>query len=132
MSALTPHPPLGVFRELRPWGYFEQYTHNDATTIKTLVLEKGQRLSLQMHEHRDEMWIVLSGAGRAMVGAREYPWITSTGTRMIWVPRRTTHRLMASDHEPLKVLEIAYGHFDESDIVRVEDDYGRMEAEGVD
>lgn len=117
--------PLDTFREMRPWGWFNQYTANQVTTVKILTVLKGEALSLQTHEHRDEMWIVLDGVGWAEVDGRHIP--LSEFEQKVWVGRGEPHRLVASDVDALVVLEIAFGDFDERDIVRLDDKYGRVD-----
>lgn len=113
-------PP--VITDNRPWGNFEQYTHNATTTVKVITVAPGQRLSLQRHEFRDELWIVLDQPVRTEINGRirQVP----RGER-IWIPRGVTHRLGNNAMRPVRVLEIAFGHFDEADIERLADDYAR-------
>lgn len=117
--------PLDTFRDVRPWGWFNQYTANQVTTVKILTVLKGEQLSLQTHEHRDEMWIVLDGFGWAEVDGARTPLYEVE--QKVWVPRGRPHRLGASDVNELVVLEIAFGDFDERDITRLDDKYGRVD-----
>jgi len=116
------------YREHRPWGRFTQYVKNQPCTVKLLHLRPAQRLSLQVHEHRDEFWVILQGYGRAEVGTDEF-WVHSADHPEVWIPRDTVHRLTASELETgLTFLEIAVGEFDEDDQTRLEDDYGRVDS----
>jgi len=81
-----------------------------------------EALSLQKHADRDEFWYILSGEGFITKGTERIP--AKTGETH-WVPRGTPHR-MEGGEEALFVLEIAFGKFDENDIVRIEDKYGRV------
>lgn len=108
--------------EHRPWGNFEQFTTNEETTVKILTINPGQRLSLQRHEHRSEEWIVIEGVVSASIDGVSYGLYKGNSVN---VPRGAEHRLWNSRLDPARVLEIARGHFDEDDIVRLEDDYGR-------
>ena len=54
-------PRAEVIEDTRPWGRFEQFTHNEVSTVKLITVAPGQRLSLQVHEHRDELWVVTRG-----------------------------------------------------------------------
>ena len=106
----------------RPWGDFEQFCLNETTTVKIITVEPGRRLSLQRHEHRDEFWEVLDGPMDVRVDERR--WTAQRGER-VWVPAGSTHRLGNSGPEPARLLEVAFGAFDEDDIERLEDDYQR-------
>ncbi len=105
----------------RPWGSFDQFTENEPTTIKVITVAPGKRLSLQKHAHRSEYWRVLAGSGTARVGDTEYP---AKINAEFEIPIGTIHRLGAGP-EGITVLEIAFGSFDEKDITRLEDDFGR-------
>lgn len=106
----------------RPWGRFEQFVANETVTVKTITVEPGRRLSLQRHRHREELWHVLDGRADTHVDGVEAT--LGPGERVL-VPRGAVHRLGNSGTEPVRVLEIAFGHFDEDDIERLEDDYSR-------
>ena len=112
-------PPIEI---LKPWGGFEQYTHNLPSTVKVITVRPGGRLSLQYHHRRDELWVALDpGASVELDGRVLCP---QRGERL-WIPRGTTHRLSAPGQDPVRILEISFGDFDEDDIVRLEDSYGR-------
>ena len=113
------------YKEDRPWGNFVEFTHNKPSTVKIITVNPHQALSLQKHEKRDEFWHVLSdGDGVIEIDSnRSTPKIGSE----YFVPRGVTHRLEAGA-TPLVVLEISFGEFDESDIVRLEDLYGRASS----
>lgn len=106
----------------RPWGEFKQFTHNEPTTVKIITVNAGEALSLQYHKHRKEFWKVLSGTGTMQIGDKKIP--AEKGTEFIIEPMQQ-HRISAGD-EPMEFLEIAFGDFDENDIVRLEDKYGRL------
>ena len=110
-----------VMTEQRPWGLFERYSLNEPTTVKLIMVEANMRLSLQYHNNRDEFWKVIKGP--IEVRTEDKTRMLETGESIL-IPRKTVHRLGALD-EPAIVLEISYGKFDESDIVRLEDDYER-------
>lgn len=105
----------------RPWGSFDQFTLNQVSTVKVIRVAAGQRLSLQRHTGRAEFWRVLSGSGIAQVDTAEHPLTAGVD---VWIPQGAAHRLSAGT-EGIEVLEIALGQFDENDIERLEDDYGR-------
>jgi len=103
----------------KPWGFFEQLTDNDTTTVKIITILAGNRTSLQFHEHRSEKWYVLNGEGYAILEDKQK---IQTGDE-IYIPKKAVHRLEAITD--MKILEISYGLFQESDIKRLEDDYVR-------
>jgi len=109
------------FTEKRPWGEFRQYTSGAPVTVKTVFVKKGERLSLQYHEMRAEFWKIFSGMPEVTIGDSTVK--AKTGDEF-FVPKKTNHRIAAVDEDVL-FLEIAYGDFDEKDIVRIEDTYGR-------
>lgn len=111
-----------VFVVERPWGSFQQFTSGEPVTVKTITVEPGHRLSLQTHGHRAEMWHVLEGELDIVIDDRS--WTAERG-EMIWVPCGAVHRMGNSSDRTARILEIAFGPFDESDIVRLQDDYAR-------
>lgn len=111
-----------VFVSQRPWGRFEQFVTNEPVTVKTITVEPGHRLSLQRHTGREELWHVLDGQADTHVDGVDR--VLGPGERVL-VPRGATHRLGNSGKVPVRVLEIAFGRFDEDDIERLQDDYTR-------
>ncbi|MGD0146624.1 MAG: phosphomannose isomerase type II C-terminal cupin domain [Nitrososphaerales archaeon] len=110
-------------RTERPWGRFETYMENgNNITVKVITIASGQRLSLQLHLHRRETWVCLQGPAYAEINGRTQ--VLQEG-EMIGVPLGAKHRLGAGPGCKVQVLEIAQGLFNESDVVRLEDDYGR-------
>jgi mannose-1-phosphate guanylyltransferase/mannose-6-phosphate isomerase len=85
----------------------------------------GQRLSLQSHTRRAELWIVLDDGAVVQVGemAREYK-----AGEEIWIPANEKHRLSCSGEKPVRVLEVAFGNWQQDDIKRYADDYRRDTA----
>jgi mannose-6-phosphate isomerase len=115
------HRPPSVNVE-RPWGRFEQYTHNLPSTVKVITVAPGGILSRQYHHKRDELWVVLDpGACVELDGKILYP---ESGEKL-FIPRGTIHRLSSVGEGEARVLEISFGEFDEDDIVRLDDVYGR-------
>ncbi len=105
----------------RPWGSFKQYAHNQETTVSLMTVEAGQRLSLQSHTGRAELWIVLDDGAAVQVGDDvSYP---AAGAE-IWINAETQHRL-SSTGPRVRVLEIAFGNWQQADITRYEDDWQR-------
>lgn len=105
----------------RPWGSFEQFTQDDVSTVKIITVRAGEAFSLQRHHQRDEFWKILSGNGTVTVGETT---VTAGPGDEFLIPANTIHRAQGGI-ETLVFLEIAFGHFDESDIERLEDKYGR-------
>ena len=105
----------------KPWGQFEQFTHNETTTVKILSVNHGGSLSLQYHNHRKEFWRIISGHPIVTVG--EDVKSANPGDEFI-IKELEPHRLEAKDDNE-QVLEVSFGNFDENDIIRIEDKYGR-------
>jgi len=114
-----------VFVSERPWGKFQQFVSNEVVTVKIITVDPGQRLSLQTHAHRDEMWQVLDVPLDIQIDERT--WAAKPGEQ-IWVPQGSRHRMSNSGNEPGRLLEIAFGDFDEDDIERLQDDYHRADG----
>ena len=108
-------------KEKRPWGNFERFTLNEKTTVKIITVEPGGVLSLQTHEHRSEFWKIISGNGTVIIGDNETKALPGD---TFFISEHAKHRLEAGD-TTLVALEIAFGDFDEKDIDRLEDKYGR-------
>jgi mannose-6-phosphate isomerase-like protein (cupin superfamily) len=106
----------------RPWGYFRQFCQNTPVTVKIIVINPQEQLSLQSHKQRSEFWRVISGSGKAVIGNRVQEIVS--GDELI-VPIGIKHRLVASP-DGLEILEIAFGEFKEDDIIRYEDKYERI------
>ncbi len=104
----------------KPWGNFERFTRNEKTTVKLLHIRAGSRTSYQYHRHRSEYWKVVAGKIRIMLNGRER--MLKEGDH-VGVPLGAKHRIEGISDST--VLEISYGHFDEGDIIRIDDDYGR-------
>jgi mannose-6-phosphate isomerase len=113
---------MKIYSESRPWGRFEKFHENKSCTVKLIYVNANSRLSLQYHKKRSEFWKVIKGT--AMVEIDEKTIILGEG-ETITIPRQARHRVRALESECI-ILEIAYGRFDENDIVRIEDDYQRV------
>ena len=113
---------MHIENDTRHWGSFRRFTENDPSTVKLIDIRAGQSISLQRHSHRDEFWVILSGNPKITIGDM----IThATSNDEFFIPRETLHRIMASDDAAVRLLEIAFGDFDEDDIIRTADSYGR-------
>ena len=107
----------------RPWGRFEQFATNEQVTVKIITVEPGQRLSLQRHQLRSELWTIIDGPVDVEVSG--IPGSLNSGEH-IWIPQLAMHRMGNSSPQTVRVLEVAFGHFDEDDIERFDDDYERV------
>ena len=105
----------------RPWGNFRQFTHDNLSTVKIIEVKPNQKNSWQSHEKRAEFWHVIGGSGIIKVEDKEYN--VAVGDECS-VAVGAKHRFIAGG-SGLTLLEIAVGDFDEEDITRYEDDYGR-------
>lgn len=106
----------------RPWGTFRVVGEwSGKITVKLLSVNPHSRLSLQKHGHRDEEWLCLSGSAEVRVGHKTLR--MGVGDRAT-IPRGVLHRIYSKGGA--EILEVSFGKFSEDDIVRVEDDYGRV------
>jgi mannose-6-phosphate isomerase len=115
-------PRSDIFTVERPWGQFQQFVSNETVTVKIITVEPGHRLSLQTHDQRGEFWQVLDVPIEVTVADRT--WSAQPG-ESVWVPCGAVHRMANQGERAGRLLEIAFGDFDEADIVRLEDDYAR-------
>jgi len=118
--------PKGIAAtELRPWGSFTVLEEGRGYKIKRIEVKPGHRLSLQMHHHRSEHWIVVSGTARVTCGQAE---VLLSNNQSTYVPQCTTHRLENPGVIPLVLIEVQNGEYlGEDDIIRYQDDYARTE-----
>lgn len=107
----------------RPWGSYESLVAMDRFQVKRIVVKPGEKLSLQLHHHRAEHWIVVSGTAQVTCGDREFMLSEDQST---YIPVGTRHRLANTGVIPLEIIEVQSGSYlGEDDIVRFEDVYGR-------
>lgn len=108
----------------RPWGSFTILEEGERYKIKRIVVDPQQRLSLQMHYHRSEHWIVVKGAAKVTIGETEQ---LVHENESVYVPKSQVHRLENPGKVPLELIEVQVGEYvGEDDIVRFEDIYGRV------
>ena len=112
---------FSVFTEERPWGNFRQFTKNTPSTVKILLIKKGEQFSLQFHNERTEFWKILLGSPEITLGDRV---LRATVGDEFKIEPKTNHQVHSIDTDT-EILEISFGDFDESDIVRLKDKYGR-------
>ncbi|MDD3012656.1 MAG: phosphomannose isomerase type II C-terminal cupin domain [Candidatus Gastranaerophilales bacterium] len=112
-----------IITEYRPWGYYTVLEEKDSYKVKKLVIKPHQRLSLQLHHHRDEQWIMVKGKAvlRCDDISREYAEGESTT-----ILRGQLHRIENTSDAEAVIIEVQNGEYlGEDDIVRFEDDYSR-------
>lgn len=110
-------------RVARPWGHYETVALGDRFQVKRITVKPGHKLSLQMHHHRAEHWVVVRGTARVTCGEREYLVSEDQST---YIPLGTTHRVENPGKVPLEMIEVQSGaYLGEDDIVRFDDVYGR-------
>jgi mannose-1-phosphate guanylyltransferase / mannose-6-phosphate isomerase len=111
---------------LRPWGAFTVLQEGPGFKIKRIEVKPGAALSLQLHRHRSEHWVVVGGEARVTNGERTYALRENEST---FIPAETRHRLENPGTVPLLLIEVQCGTYvGEDDIVRFDDKYGRVPA----
>lgn len=121
-----------LYREVRPWGRFVQFPTESPINLKEITVNPGQRLSLQSHKLRDELWIFPSGGLSAEIispaGLRIFasPDPRNGNPATVFILRGWKHRLINAGSETKYIIEVSFGQFDEDDIERFSDDYGRV------
>jgi len=107
----------------RPWGWYDSVDEGERFKVKRIQVKPGASLSLQMHHHRAEHWIVVKGVAEITNGDQV---ITLTENQSTYIPQGQTHRLANPGATPLEIIEVQSGSYlGEDDIVRFEDTYGR-------
>ncbi len=113
-----------VATEIRPWGSFTTLEEGKGYKIKRIEVNPSHRLSLQMHHHRSEHWIVVSGTAKVICGDKE---MILSSNQSTYVPQCTTHRLENPGVIKLVLIEVQNGQYlGEDDIIRFSDDYARQ------
>jgi mannose-1-phosphate guanylyltransferase/mannose-6-phosphate isomerase len=113
-------------RVARPWGSYETIGDGARFQVKRIIVDPGETLSLQMHYHRSEHWVVVRGSAEVTVGDKVSILQENEST---YIPAGTTHRLANPGKVPLELVEIQCGpYLGEDDIVRFDDQYGRADA----
>ena len=110
-----------IIEDIRPWGSFRQYAHNEICSVKIITVNPNQMLSSQTHKKRDELWVILDDGLKFWLDDKEF--MPKPGDE-IFIKRNSKHRL-SSLGKQARILEVSFGFFDENDIERHEDIYGR-------
>jgi mannose-1-phosphate guanylyltransferase/mannose-6-phosphate isomerase len=114
-------------RNLRPWGYFETLNIGARFQVKLLHVKPGAKLSLQMHHHRSEHWIVVQGTAKVVIGEAEN---LVRENESAYILATQWHRLENPGKMPLELIEVQIGSYlGEDDIVRADDIYHRSAEE---
>ena len=107
----------------RPWGWYDSVDEGERFKVKRIQVKPGASLSLQMHHHRAEHWIVVKGIAEVTNGDQI---VTLYENQSTYIPQGQTHRLVNPGLEPLEIIEVQSGSYlGEDDIVRFDDTYGR-------
>jgi mannose-1-phosphate guanylyltransferase/mannose-6-phosphate isomerase len=107
----------------RPWGSYTILEQGPRYKIKRVVVNPGEKLSLQTHSHRSEHWVVVKGTAKVTIGEKE---IIIHENESAYVPKSTLHRLENAGKIPAEIIEVQNGEYlEEDDIERFDDDYGR-------
>ena len=117
-------PQASVHRKVyRPWGSYDGVDAGERFQVKRIVVKPGASLSLQMHHHRAEHWVVVSGRARVTCDERVFMLEENQST---FIPLGSRHRLENPGDTPLELIEVQSGaYLGEDDIVRFDDLYGR-------
>jgi len=116
-----------VSRTVRPWGEYYGWDSGSDWNLKTIYIKPKSRLSLQYHHHRNECWMLVSGDASAIVHDKKgkEQKIKLKKGQLYSIDKKQVHRLQSEKGGI--VVEVAYGKFDEEDIVRLQDDHGRVQ-----
>ena len=114
--------------EKRPWGMFEilsQFSVGDDSDVcvKKVIVNPNGRLSYQSHKQRTEHWTFVKGKGIVMLDDEEYKVFPGA---TITIPVGSRHRVINDSSDEVVFIEVSEGHFDENDIIRYQDEYGRL------
>ena len=113
-----------IERTERPWGWYETVSEVPGNKVKRIRVHPGQQLSLQRHRQRAEHWVVVLGTARITVGERV---VDMAAGQHVDIAVGEVHRLANLTGEPVEIVEVQFGaYLGEDDIVRLQDDYGRV------
>jgi mannose-1-phosphate guanylyltransferase/mannose-6-phosphate isomerase len=117
-------PEVDLHREVfRPWGSYDSVDSGQRFQVKRIVVKPGAKLSVQMHHHRAEHWVVVSGTAKVMIGDKTQ---LITENQSVYIPVGAVHSLENPGKLPLHLIEVQSGSYlGEDDIVRFSDQYGR-------
>ncbi|MBQ8870848.1 MAG: phosphomannose isomerase type II C-terminal cupin domain [Alphaproteobacteria bacterium] len=111
-------------KDTRPWGTWEVLDADTNFCVKRICVTPHNQLSLQLHHHRSEHWIIVKGEAKITLGDEI---VTKKTDQSVYIPVETKHRIENDTDENMEFIEIQTGdNLDENDIVRFEDIYGRI------
>ena len=113
-----------IYREERPWGWFEILYEEPGLKVKRIMVRPGKRLSLQSHEQRAENWVIMQGQARFTLDDQ----VSDLGPHQsVFIPRGSRHRMENPEGDELVFVEVQTGtYLGEDDIVRYQDDFNRQ------
>ncbi|WP_114424548.1 phosphomannose isomerase type II C-terminal cupin domain [Nocardioides houyundeii] len=118
---------MSLDSEERPWGSWHVIDDGQGYKVKRIHVNPGQRLSYQTHAHRSEHWVVIFGMATCVIDGET---IVAGPGHSVDVPTGAAHRITNMHSEELVIIEVQHGNYTgEDDICRLEDDYGRHDAE---
>lgn len=112
------------YKEERPWGQFENLLDSELCKVKQIIIKPGQAPSYQYHFKREEVWVVVKGTGELKLDDNIIP--AKSGS-IFHIPVEAKHQIRNTGEEDLIFIEVQLGtYFGEDDIIRLEDNYGRI------
>ena len=121
---------MSNYIEHRPWGSFEHLLDCEYCKVKRIIVKPGQKLSYQYHHKRNEVWVVVQGVATVTLDDKV---VDVKETEIVNIPVTTKHRVENKGTEDLVFIETQTGiYFGEDDIIRLDDDYGRINERKLD
>ncbi len=112
-------------KEERPWGWYDVIDSGNRYKVKNIEVKPGSSLSLQVHHHRAEHWVVVEGTALVQLNDDK---VVLSENQSTFIPLGCKHRLSNPGKIPLKIIEVQSGaYLEEDDIERFDDDYGRID-----
>lgn len=116
---------MSVEEHIRPWGSYQILFNGSTCKVKKLRVLPGKRLSLQSHSHRSEHWVIVAGDSCIVTVGNDN--LILHKNQHVFIPREVKHRITNDGNVPIEIIETQTGtYFGEDDIVRYEDDFGRI------
>lgn len=111
-----------IIEDIRPWGKFRSFPFRKVSSVKIITVNPEESLSLQFHNNRSEFWVILDNGLEITVGQKIW---RPQKNEEIYIPEKAIHRVRNLSQRPARIFELWLGSSDESDIFRLEDNYGR-------